>query len=608
METHIQFTTLCRRAWRLCPRASWTSLLVAVAALAVEIVGRQTTTDYQDAFALTLIGVVGGLVYCSRGKPAFAWARPAINVLGHAAAALRTRRFEVGFDLREQPPVPAASPPLIKEALAALGVTLAGLLLLNLGYSFDVRSVAIQVLYTAYLACLALLWGALFFVIVTCLLLPIACIHDGFASRHATPAPRSCRPETLAITSYFGLTALAGLTLPLWMATAVIVVTVTGFAATVWRRGGPTVALLWRQRGGHRTWSLDWRTHELQCVTVLALGLLALVWASAGGPALGLSRIDSSTPFTHCLGAITAWLGAAALGTGSSFASYWLLNQRRRNPARPCPTALHLSGSCPAVERAAAMLQRRGWGVRFAPDEPASGDVRIEVCDGPMPALGSNPIWPLKVSVKGLEVPELQALLSRRDQVQRRRLLLRGFERLFKVAARKSFRRGSGCWIAPHYWYISGMTRDTDEDDYDPEGGAIVSRVIGPSYHVLFSRAARQHFHATLRALDIDLLFVEDGVGFRRFRRMLRVLFEHYDVHGSALPIANRHFFGLPGTRVILHDYQLGSPLKRQHYPEPNYETLGRARILHVYRDRGEHEEPVPDPVDSQGLPVPCSR
>ena len=108
-----------------------------------------------------------------------------------------------------------------------------------------------------------------------------------------------------------------------------------------------------------------------------------------------------------------------------------------------------------------------------------------------------------------------------------------------------------------------------------------------------------------LRALEIDLIFLQDGVSFRRFRRVLRVLFEHYDIHGARQPIQDRHFRGLPGTRVLVHDYQLGSPLRKKGYPEPDYETLGRARILHVFVDRGDHEELVEEPVDLEGVPVP---
>ena len=33
---------------------------------------------------------------------------------------------------------------------------------------------------------------------------------------------------------------------------------------------------------------------------------------------------------------------------------------------------------------------------------------------------------------------------------------------------------------------------------------------------------------------------------------------------------------------AIVHDLKIGEPLDRERYPEPDYEDLGRARILHI--------------------------
>jgi hypothetical protein len=108
-----------------------------------------------------------------------------------------------------------------------------------------------------------------------------------------------------------------------------------------------------------------------------------------------------------------------------------------------------------------------------------------------------------------------------------------------------------------------------------------------------------------MRALEIDLIFVEDGVGFRRFVRVLRMMFEHYDIFGGRRRADELHFRGVPGTRVLIHEYQLTEPFKSDVYPEPDYENLGRARILHVFRDRGEQEEPLETPLDFTFTPVP---
>ena len=71
------------------------------------------------------------------------------------------------------------------------------------------------------------------------------------------------------------------------------------------------------------------------------------------------------------------------------------------------------------------------------------------------------------------------------------------------------------------------------------------------------------------------------------------------------LPIDERHLTGLPGIRAVLHDYVIDEPLRSSRYPEPDYEDLGRARILHVFKDRGEDEEQVVRPTSFDHIAGP---
>jgi hypothetical protein len=109
-----------------------------------------------------------------------------------------------------------------------------------------------------------------------------------------------------------------------------------------------------------------------------------------------------------------------------------------------------------------------------------------------------------------------------------------------------------------------------------------------------------------MAGLQVDLVFVEDGVGFRRFRRVLRMAFEVHDMLGPRARAEERHFTGLPGVSVVIHDFTMEEPFRRVRagYPEPDYETVGRARILHVFRDRGEEDATVDAPRDRRGAPV----
>ena len=123
-----------------------------------------------------------------------------------------------------------------------------------------------------------------------------------------------------------------------------------------------------------------------------------------------------------------------------------------------------------------------------------------------------------------------------------------------------------------------------------------ILEVIPPLYYRALPRPVRRHFFKICRALEVDLIFLEDGVGFRGLRHVLRAMFEQYDIHGGSQPAREIHFAGLPKVRVILHDYALGEPLIKSKYPEPDYEEVGRARILHIFRDRGGDEEQAPTP------------
>ena len=239
--------------------------------------------------------------------------------------------------------------------------------------------------------------------------------------------------------------------------------------------------------------------------------------------------------------------------------------------------------------------------VRLAPAEPEPTDVRVKLV--PEPAELPDH-WPLRVTADELRSREVLHRLRRRDEIQMRRRLIAGLERLFKFARRYRYRRGTGFLVAPHYWFFPGLIRDTQEDEINLEDGTILSGIIGPTYHQVLPRAVRHHVYQILRAVQIDLVFVEDGVNFRRFTKVLRMLFELYDVYGGRRKAQEIHFQGLPGIRVLIHEYQLDKPFKSEVYPEPDYEDFGRARILHVFKDRGEQEEPLETPMDLTHVPV----
>jgi hypothetical protein len=118
----------------------------------------------------------------------------------------------------------------------------------------------------------------------------------------------------------------------------------------------------------------------------------------------------------------------------------------------------------------------------------------------------------------------------------------------------------------------------------------------------------RQHWHAVLRAVQVDLVYIEDGVRFKALERVLRATLELYDVHAGRKRAEDLHFRGIPKVRVMIHEYAPGKAYETgSEYPEPKFTDLTRLRILHVFKDRGESEERVEPPADFSWEPQPLA-
>jgi hypothetical protein len=184
-------------------------------------------------------------------------------------------------------------------------------------------------------------------------------------------------------------------------------------------------------------------------------------------------------------------------------------------------------------------------------------------------------------------------------------LLLRTLERLLKRAARNTYQRGSGYLLAPHVWFVSGLLRDEDEETPgdDKDRGTLDGR-IGPRYDRLLPLASRRHAYEVLSALEVDVLYVEDGVPWRRLRLVWKRVFEIYDRHHGERRAEDARFSGIPGVRVVIDDVSPEEPFRLSGYPEPRYSGLGRARVLHVFRDRGGDERRTPEDAPSELIPM----
>ena len=87
--------------------------------------------------------------------------------------------------------------------------------------------------------------------------------------------------------------------------------------------------------------------------------------------------------------------------------------------------------------------------------------------------------------------------------------------------------------------------------------------------------------------------------------QVFRAILEVYDVYGGQKRVDDHSFVGIPKVRVIVHDLSPEKPLVSVKYRQPKFDDLSRGRVLHVFRDRGDHEEVSDLPFDYSSEPSP---
>ena len=75
-------------------------------------------------------------------------------------------------------------------------------------------------------------------------------------------------------------------------------------------------------------------------------------------------------------------------------------------------------------------------------------------------------------------------------------------------------------------------------------------------------------------------------------------------MHGGKRNVEERDFAGIHDVHVVVNEIELEAPRDSSLYPESEYEQASRARVLHLYRDRGGEEQRTEAPVMSDDLPL----
>jgi hypothetical protein len=571
--------------------------------LAVEIVGRSSPSDLYDLLALVALCPLGILLLARHRRSPVPGIEPLGRALLRLTESLKAMTFQMGLDFRGEPPVKRGVPPVVTGGMIGLGfLALAGVLALP-QLPNGLRQLLIRVSFVGYLGLLVGLWLILMATVILAAFVPLAVIHDWFVGRRRGPGPRSRRGEMVAVGGWFGLLFFVGSLLPIWYAPVMMVVLMAVYLLGAIPARAFSVAFLWRPRGSIRVRSLTW-TGWVTCEFLLiGLGMLTLTLLSCGSLIVGDDSAWQVMPMTTLLGVALAWLGPGLLG----LLCVQMMIGRWRDPARPARPIAHVTLHAGRRADIRRIFRRRGWSVRFGSGPPGPLAVPVAIVAEALPRESADDRWPAVLTADQLDRDGTFVRLARRDEVQKRRLFVTRLEALFK-AARQRRRGGCGYWLSPHHWFVTGLMRDGspgEDGDFDFRDDPILSPSVGPPYARVFPRVVRRHLYDILRGAQIDLIFVEDGVSFKRLRRVLRSLFEVYDVHGGRRPAEEFDFRGLPGVRAVIHEYQFDQPYQSNTYPEPTYDFLGRARILHVFRDRGGEDAFVEPPFDFGRRPEP---
>ncbi len=589
-------TSVFPRNGRVLPGGWWFTLAVVAFLVGLEVAGRYATSDLHDALgAFALIGA-GGLVAARHRREPLPWVVRLAGVGRKLTGSAAWLRYDHGIDLRGVPPLPRRTPPVVFAVIALLfgwGLVAAGAWV---AFPLGWRVVGFYSSYTLYLGFMIALWGALAAVTFVGVFVPIAVLDKRLKEWVGDTDRRGA--ELAAIVGYAVFVAtIAWVVPPAPVLALCLVVAVVAWLAYL-PRTTDGAALLWRSATDQPVFAVPLRRALAVIVGLTALLAFDVLLTACGGRLFDVPRHDDAMPLTALLGTVTAWLLPGVMGV----LGVKLISARSSDPARRTPPTLHVSGADEGLIRQAVRIARRwAWFVRATPAPRAAGQVGIEIV-GPeaSEATEFNPRWPLKVCLTDLGLRAVKERLDRRDEIKVRRQLFRGLQKLFKRASAFKGPAGGGFWLAPHWWFVEGVGRE-DADSASEEAPPLV----GPAYHRVLPARARQHAHAVLRATQVDMIFVEDGVTFRNLERALRVLTELYDVHGGKRRAEEMHFRGIPKVKAMIHEYEPGNPFRSDLYPEPKFDDLSRVRVLHIFRDRGAHEELTDQPFDFSSTPAP---
>ncbi|MDA1194924.1 MAG: hypothetical protein O2894_07035 [Planctomycetota bacterium] len=568
---------------------------------ALEAVGPYTRGDGFDLMLFCGALLAGILLLNAARAGWMPWTVRAVHAVarrgrtwGRRILPRQAMAFRPTADARPLPDRALVGPILVLLAL------LFGLLALGPNLYVGLRALKTHVAYTPYLALLVSIWALLLVTVLACAL----CFQQWLAAASRRRGGSST-PYVGAIGAWLvgmaALIALPGIV-------AVLAVLVVGFVGDRILAAAPARDYLYCRRDALgrplavRVQAFLRRQHAtlaLALAVVVTIGQADRLWWAHGPRA----------PFEF-----TGWMGLmaslAAVGVAGVLALEWrrLLGGRATTPEVTLTPTLWIRR--PASRELGSAEERqenywyrvarlRGWLVLRATSTPKHPwDLVLGSDDHPRRFAPREP----------LDEHDAQFQLERRFHIVMRRRFHRQFERLFKAARAETPEGGTGFLVCPHAWMVAGVVRDIDPTRRRSATGSLTGpRTYGPPFAQSFEPRVRRYIGAILRTLEIDVIFLDDGITWRDIRRVLSVAYEIHD-QGRA-PLRERHFLGVPRVRVAIQEEPAEpEPPKAipdaldMGVPDP---SGGAIRVLLILRDRGARDDiEVLDPVDT-GLRTP---
>jgi hypothetical protein len=565
----------------------------------LEMFGRRAVSDVHDTVgAVVLLLILAGIAVRHRVNP-ISWVKRLGGALWWVAKFADRLKVDVGPDLRGTPALSRRLPAVFYIAGLILSAWVALAAVIWCFCPEGWRPHVVWLTYTGYLVLMSVLWGLLFVGSLGGVYFPIMLLTR-LARSGRSGDPRFSRGQLVFLAVYLTITTAAAWILPLWP--------VIAFAGVCWlvvfllnlvpqRPGAPQ--LIWRSPRTRKVCCIPMRRLLLAVTTLVVLLITALILSAAGGQIYGHPESDNTMPLTTVMGNWLAWLTPGLLFSAGVFVFLaW-----RNDPARSGLPTANVIGVPTANQRGVAkLLKRRGWLADYR--ETSKDEVGIKlVHPEASQAHEFDPDWPLAVSRIDLEGEFIYLRMERRDEIQLRRQFLRGLAKIFHEAKRRTHSGGCGYWLAPHLWFVAGLTRD--EVTGGEEEPTFLTEIVGPPYAEVLPLPVRRYVYRMFKSLQVDLIFVEDGVNFRKLVRVFRILFEIFDKGAGRKRSEDIHFQGVTKVKVMFHDFDVDEPFRSTRYPEPKFAPLARLRVLHVFRDRGGEEEFVEPPFSEDHSPAP---